>query len=157
MSAPDAPAVVPATELKNQTQIQISVQGRTLSVYPQRAHDVAIYHVTEERRSEASPSKPHKVRWVVDGLRENQELAIETNPNQAFRLERGETSRDLPTGLLEMMRCKGPGAHTEVSGLPSHPGPGHGLEQSWKYDIVLYEDGREVTRLDPVVIIKEDP
>jgi hypothetical protein len=128
----------------NQTLVQISVRGSRIFLYPQRADDVAIYHVTDPAK--ASPARPHEVRWVVDGLHGKQRLSILPAARQSVRMK----------GVGRGLVFKGSGVHTRSSGRPSR-GPGHGHEMSWKYDVVLHDGRTLVARIDPTVIIKDDP
>ena len=134
-------------EIGNATVVHIGIRekpvnGHILTLYPQRNGDALIFH-TEPNHSRA-PEKPREVRWVVHGLAEGESIVIEaktsgsgTMPQDSYTIT--HPCRSIRSG--ESLR---------------HPAPA--LELPWPYDVILRNAaGEERDRLDPVIVIKNDP
>jgi hypothetical protein len=134
--------------LLHATLVRVSVRDLRLHAYPKRHGEVVLYHVAEEHQAVASPVKPHRIVFVVDMVPAGHTLSLVPSAHNPVTLSNLEVPRDFS------------GAATQLfdSGVPDH-GPGKGQQLEWEYDIVLREDatGRVVDRIDPPVIIKEDP
>jgi hypothetical protein len=132
--------------LSNQALVQVEIVNGKIHLYPQRSGETMVYNAWDPPN--CSPAKPHEVRWVVKGLQQGQFLRIEPkNPgDQTF----GDAPKfDVP-----------PGFNSITSGPPAlRAGPGASLV--WAYSIVLCEKVagkvQELSRLDPDVVIKDDP
>jgi hypothetical protein len=126
--------------IENQVLVHVQVANGKLHVYPKRATDTVVYHVTDPEK--ADPAKPHEVRWIVSGLQSNQEVRIEAKSQlDAF----SEVNFKVPGGC-----------NSNRTGVPRKPA-GDNKELWWKYDLVLSGGGVELDRIDPTVIIKDDP
>jgi hypothetical protein len=130
--------------LSNQLLVQVEIlNGKKICCYPQRETETTIYYWWDT----ASPlqGRPLEVRWVVTGLKKDQFIRIEpkeTNGGEMFD----------PPRVLEVSD----GYNTITSGSPLlRPGPGNTLK--WRYNIVLYDKGGQLDRLDPDVVIKDYP
>ena len=126
--------------LDNQAFVQIAVRGKKLHLYPQRGTDTVIF--ARGNSSANWPARPREVRWVVTGLDSGQTVRIEA------RTELGLLEADVYEISFD--------ANTVTSGPASH-GAGGQRELRWKYDLILLQDGTEQDRIDPIIIIKDDP
>jgi hypothetical protein len=138
---------IPVAELLNQVLVQVTVRNGRLHAYPQRTRDIVVFHEDpSDPQRRPSPVKPREIRWLVHGLAENERIEFVPVAGQTQQL----------ANMSGTMCREGPGVHTLTSGAP-RTGPGHGREDLWEYDLVLYRDDKEVDRIDPTIIIKEDP
>lgn len=139
------------SSLLNAALVRVSTRGGRLRVHPQRAGDVTVHHVWN--RSDASPVRPHQVIWVVDLASPDERLFIEIHdvPDAA-----GRPRHPFPNHRPSPLMCSGAGTHLLESGEPD-VGPGPGRQAVCKYDVWLERAHGEVERLDPAIVIVEDP
>lgn len=132
------------TGFENQVLVHIRVEKEKLFLYPKRATDTVLYHKSDKNPGKPDPAKPHEVRWIVSGLQDNQEVRIEVpNGGSVF----GQTEFPIP------------GGYNSIRSGEAKDGPsGPATELMLKYDIVLEnKGGGELDRIDPIIIIKDDP
>ncbi len=145
-----------STNLLHEVLVRISVRGDRLHAYPKRYRDVILYHVARENERRASPVKPRQILFVVDGIPEHRTVTLIPRPGAG---EHDEPRR--PRVELEHLKVakhfQGLDAQVFASGPPTI-GPADDGELLWTYDIVLTDEhGEELDRIDPPVIIKEEP
>lgn len=139
MPAPDGPPaevyvyVLPA-----------SSGGRySLFCYPRRRNDTRIFFTTPGHPR--TPSKARELMWVPSGLQMGQSLTIH---------EKGTSdSKGHFHGLPFTLHS---GQPFKLSGPPVK-GPTGAKEATWSYEIILSDGSGILARLDPDVIIIEDP
>ena len=134
-----------------ETTVKVTVHppvhgGRwALSYFPRRSGDTKIYFTPDGE--ERTPNRPREVTWEVIGLQAGQTLEIhpKSTSTRKHRLA-GHPFKITPT--------TGSGRSGEaVAGPGQRP-----REDGWAYDVILkHASGLELARLDPDIIIIEDP
>ncbi len=132
--------------IANQVLVQVAIVNGEIRCFPKRSGEVLIFNAWDPARS--CPSRPREVRWVVHGLQPGQFLRIEPKDGSAqmFGLP---VALDIPYGFNSIS-----------SGVPQLRVGGTG-SLKWDYNLVLFEQNgaapRELARLDPGIVIKDDP
>lgn len=138
---------IPGLDLLHSTLVRVSVRDLRLRAYPMRHGEVVIHHVAPEHVPLASPVKPHQILFVIDAIPAGHSVTLLPSEHNVVHL----------SGLDGPRSFHGPGVTLFESGVPDR-GPGHHHELVWEYDIELRDaHGGLVDRIDPPVIIKEDP
>ena len=114
-----------------------------LKVFPQRSGDTTIFHTNPP--DTPSPERPREVMWVATGRQPGQKLKFEAkNPGMGY-LSRDVYQIDDTTG--ETMLSGGARQH-----------PQQGSVFRWAYNAILYDAaGNPLAKVDPVIIIEDDP
>ena len=129
-------------DIDNQTLVQIVVNGKEILVYPKRVADAVVYYKKKDP-PHAYPAKPEQIRWVVTGLKPNQEIRIEGKQGQGAPFSSAT--------FVIPYDC-----NTILSGVVNHDAGPEG-ELRWNYNITLLQNGAPLATLDPTIIIKDDP
>ncbi len=130
----------------NQVLVQVAIVNNEIRCFPKRSGEVLIFNAWDPAR--ACPSRPREVRWIVQGLQPGQFLRVEPKDGSS-QMFGTPAALDIPYGFntissgIAQLRVGGPGS------------------LKWDYSLVLMEQDsgkpRELARLDPDVVIKDDP
>jgi hypothetical protein len=128
--------------LASQTIVQIEIVNGVIHVFPQRAGETVVFCCDPKKTP--PPALPREVRWVVTGLGADQYLRIEPKDpaSRMFNPPMPRIPRD---------------CNTVASGPPCRR-HGTGVEETWRYSIVVYgANDVPMCSKDPGIIIKDWP
>ncbi len=142
-SAPSQPPVGPPAEVY--VYVLPSVPGGcpSLLCYPRRRGDTKIYFTHQGQQP--TPGKAREVMWISSGL----------VPGQAISIQEKATSPSKGHFPGQQFRIL-PGQPFRLSG-PATKGPQHVRDSMWEYEIILSDATGILARLDPPVVIIDDP
>ena len=142
---------MPHTEILIETTVKITVHppvqgGRwALSYFPRRSGDTKIYFTPQGKPR--TPNLPREVEWDVNGLQAGQTLEIHPKSTSTCK-------QRLVDHPYKMKPTSSKGRSGEAVAGPD-PRPD---KDGWAYDVILkHASGLELARLDPEIIIIEDP
>lgn len=155
------PSPIKAEQRQNERATNVHIAVRKLEsgeyelhVYPMRSGDTMIFHAL--KLEDEAPEKPRQVRWVVSGLVGGQKIRIE--PKQKN------------TGYLPLERYEIEYPNNSVRSGEAQRHPENHVELTWAYNVILLEQvlapasapqadvvEKELARVDPRVIIKDEP
>ena len=126
----------------NQVLVTIAVRNNRLTVFPQRGTEVVVYFRVDP--AQGNPAAPGEVRWVVDGLGEQQSVVIAAKePDNRNHFSKTQYTIKYPNNTV----CSGPPKRS--------PYPNGSFV--WPYRVTLFQGTRELDVFDPDVEIRDVP
>lgn len=115
----------------------------SLMHYPRRKADSCVYYTTQGNNP--TPGRAREVMWIPSGLERGQTLTISEKAVSAGKGHFAGLPISIPAGTP--YRMSGPLAK----------GPAPARHVTWSYEIILSDATGVLARLDPDIIIIEDP
>lgn len=115
----------------------------SLFTYPRRAGDTTIAFTRQGNNP--TPGKAREVVWATSGMRGGQIITIQEKGSSQIK----GAFHGLPFTIHSSQPIKNSG--------PPLRGPSVGREGAWAYEVVLSDNTGTLARLDPEIIIIEDP